>query len=272
MKQLFNFNVKSICYILFFILFSHIYSIDIMINGKSLDKDVINNDLKYIEEMEPSLKDEIMNPQVRKDIYESIAVRESIRLKGEQLKLEDTKEYKDRLEAIKPVIFAKILAHRISEEEMSSSDLLKSYNEMKGSTPVQTFYKFSQILVTDETVANDLIRRLNQGEQFAKLAKMYSTDFSTKNKGGEINWTLSTDLPKEYITSLNSLKKGEFTKTPLKMSNGFIIIKLDKVKIKKHFKFPSFQEIKSKLVEKLKLKNLKSYLEKIKQEFKVELK
>ena len=273
MKQIITLsNFKNIFYILLFTIVSNTYGIDILVNGKLVDKETVNNDLKYMEENDSSLKDKVMQPDFRKEIYDSIAIREAIRTKGEELNLENTEEYKQRLEAIKPVIFAKILRSRMMHEEIDNSELLKSYNEEKERNSAQIFYKFSQILVDDEKQAKELIIRLDHGENFAKLAIMYSTDFETKDRGGKVNWVRSNYLPAEYLTTLSLLKKGEYSRTPILFHNKFLIIQLDKVKTKKHFKFPSFQDIKHKLAEKLHSKKLNDYLNKIREELKVELK
>jgi peptidyl-prolyl cis-trans isomerase C len=67
-------------------------------------------------------------------------------------------------------------------------------------TDVQTYYsvnkdryiepakaKISHILVDDEEQANDLIKRINEGEHFGVLAKEFSADEDTKEKGGLID-------------------------------------------------------------------------------------
>ncbi|HBF73681.1 MAG TPA: peptidylprolyl isomerase, partial [Lactobacillus sp.] len=51
----------------------------------------------------------------------------------------------------------------------------------------------SHILVSKKSTAENVIKQLNQGKSFASLAKKYSTDSATKNKGGKLDPFDNTD-------------------------------------------------------------------------------
>lgn len=73
--------------------------------------------------------------------------------------------------------------------------------------------------------AKDIIKRLENGESFDKLAKKYSDDKATASKGGKINKFSSTDnLEDGIVQAIASLKKGEYTKEPVKTTYGYEII------------------------------------------------
>ncbi|GAC1575141.1 MAG: hypothetical protein NVS3B20_06800 [Polyangiales bacterium] len=63
--------------------------------------------------------------------------------------------------------------------------------------------------------ADDIVARINGGEDFGNLAKELSADSSNKDKGGEFDWTPGFDLP--FHDALARLKVGETTvvDTPL---------------------------------------------------------
>jgi foldase protein PrsA len=67
----------------------------------------------------------------------------------------------------------------------------------------------------------------DQGKNFSQLAKKYSTDSSTKNKGGKLSAFDNTDssLDSTFKKAAFALKQGEYTKTPVKTSYGYHIIK-----------------------------------------------
>jgi parvulin-like peptidyl-prolyl isomerase len=78
-----------------------------------------------------------------------------------------------------------------------------------------------------EDLAKDIIKKLNNGEDFATLAKKYSDDGSA-SKGGDLGWFNKGAMVESFETAAYALKKGEYTKTPVKSDYGYhIILKTD---------------------------------------------
>lgn len=76
--------------------------------------------------------------------------------------------------------------------------------------------------------AKDIIKQLNKGKDFEKLAKKYSTDEATKEKGGDLGYFQPSDMVEEFSESVRNLKNGEYTKEPVKTKFGYhIILKVD---------------------------------------------
>lgn len=73
-------------------------------------------------------------------------------------------------------------------------------------------------------LAKDLIKRLNDGENFEDLAKEYSDDPGTKEDGGNLGYFGKGEMVQEFEDAAFSLKKDEYTKEPVKTSYGFHII------------------------------------------------
>jgi len=89
----------------------------------------------------------------------------------------------------------------------------------------------AQILVSKEDTAKEVITKLQNGEDFAKLAKEYSTDSATKNKGGKMAAfdNDSTSIDTDFKTAAYKLDKvGDYTSTPVKTSYGYSVIQLVK--------------------------------------------
>lgn len=100
----------------------------------------------------------------------------------------------------------------------------------------------AHILVAKEDTAKDIIKQLDEGGDFTKLAKKYSTDTATKSNGGKLSAFDNTDtsLDSDFKTAAFKLKQGEYTKTPVKTTYGYHIIKMikkpGKVKMADHKK------------------------------------
>lgn len=94
--------------------------------------------------------------------------------------------------------------------------------------------------------AKKVIEKLNNGEDFDKLAKKYSDDKATANKGGDLGSFSYEDMVEEFSKACASLEVNEYSKEPVKSSFGYHII----LKTKQEDK-PKLKKVKSEIKEKI---------------------
>jgi len=82
-----------------------------------------------------------------------------------------------------------------------------------------------QILVPDQNKADELLIKIQNGEDFSELAKKNSKS-SNASSGGEMGWRNFSDLPTIFAGALKNKKKG-YISPPLESSSGFYILKLE---------------------------------------------
>jgi parvulin-like peptidyl-prolyl isomerase len=83
------------------------------------------------------------------------------------------------------------------------------------------------IQVSSEKTAREIIKKLNQGADFADLAKEYSEDTGTNTKGGDLGWFSRDQADAEFAQAAFALKNiNDFTQQPVKTSFGYHIIQL----------------------------------------------
>ena len=100
---------------------------------------------------------------------------------------------------------------------------------------------------SSKTKINEVYKRLQNKETFAKLANAYSDDSGSKAKGGELNKFGTGRMVKPFeITAFSLENEGDFSK-PFKTRFGWHIVKL----LKKH-PIRSFVEMKQELTAKIK--------------------
>ena len=77
--------------------------------------------------------------------------------------------------------------------------------------------------------AEEIIKKLDNGEDFAKLAKKYSDDKGTASKGGNLGYfNMDDDFEENFVSAAAALKKGAYSKEPVKTKYGYeIILKVD---------------------------------------------
>jgi peptidyl-prolyl cis-trans isomerase C len=110
----------------------------------------------------------------------------------------------------------------ISEESLKSS---YEWNRANGKI---VEYKVRQILVQSSSQASELIARLDKGEDFADLAKRYTQDPGAQQTGGDLGW-FRPDIfvDHHFADAVAALKKGEYSKQPVRTRFGWHVIKLE---------------------------------------------
>ena len=74
--------------------------------------------------------------------------------------------------------------------------------------------------------AEKLLKKLRKGADFAKLARSYSIDKATKEKGGDLGFIERRDMPPAFSEKAFALKEGEISE-PVKTHRGYHIITVD---------------------------------------------
>ena len=93
--------------------------------------------------------------------------------------------------------------------------------------------------------AEDIIKKLDKGEDFAKLAKEYSDDEGTAKDGGKLTVTYGAVVD-EFWEATNKLKDGKYTKEPVKSEYGYHVIYRISQKEK-----PKLEDVKDEVIDKL---------------------
>lgn len=94
-------------------------------------------------------------------------------------------------------------------------------------------------------LAKEIIKKLDNKEDFAALAKEYSKDGSASN-GGKLPEFNEGDMVEPFFEAAKALKVGEYSKEPVKSEFGYHIILKTAQKEK-----PTLESVRSVIVEKL---------------------
>lgn len=129
-----------------------------------------------------------------------------------------------------------------------TDDEIKTYfedNKASFDTPEQV--EASHILVEDEETAKEVKKKIDEGGDFAELAKEYSTDTQTKNNGGELGYFSTGQMVEAFDKVAFAMKVDEIS-DPVKTDYGYHIIK---VTGKKEAKEATLEDSKEKIKEAL---------------------
>ena len=122
------------------------------------------------------------------------------------------------------------------------------------------------ILVDTEQKAAEVMVKIKQGNDFAALAKEYSIDPSSKDKGGDVGLVNeSTNFVPEFKRAALALQAGQLSPEPVKTDYGYHIIKAGDKKAATQLSFAQVKEqLKLKLANDQKDKIFQTYLEQLK--------
>lgn len=129
-------------------------------------------------------------------------------------------------------------------------------------------YKARHILVDSEEKAKEIIAQLDNKADFAKLAEENSTGPSA-SRGGDLGWFSPGTMVPPFASAVESLKKGEYTKTPVQTQFGWHVILLEDVRESQP---PAFDDVKDQLRNILTNKNVQAYVVELRNAAQVEVK
>ncbi|MFL0583593.1 peptidylprolyl isomerase [Solibacillus silvestris] len=124
----------------------------------------------------------------------------------------------------------------LKDVEVTDKEIEKYYNQASQELNAR------HILVEDEETAKEIKAKLDAGEDFAKLAKEFSTDPGSGAKGGDLGWfTVGTMVP-EFNDAAYALEIDEISE-PVQSEHGFHIIQVtDKRDVKDYGKLEDKKE------------------------------
>jgi foldase protein PrsA len=121
---------------------------------------------------------------------------------------------------VKQQIKFELLATKAAEDQVKVTDdeVKKYYDSLEGQI------RASHILVADEKTADEVEKKLKEGEKFEDLAKEYSTDGTAQNGGDLGFFPKEGQMDKTFSDAAYKLKVGEVSE-PVKTQFGYHIIK-----------------------------------------------
>lgn len=208
------------------------------VNGQPISQSVFDAFVAEQKAQGATDSDELKNA-----VKEELVRRELLAQEAKKKGLDKKADIQGQIElARQAVLIRAYLSDYVRSNPISDAQLKAEFDLIKNSLG-STEYKSRHILVEKEDDAKAIIAKLEKGEKFAELAKQ-SKDPGSKDRGGELDWSSPNSYVKPFAEALTKLKKGEFTKTPVKSDFGFHVIQLDD---SRPLTPPNFDQVKQQL-------------------------
>lgn len=163
-----------------------------------------------------------------------------IEKKTEGVDLSADEEVKKQLELAREQIERSVYIQKEVSKKVTDDRLKAAYEDYKKNFPEVKEVKASHILVKEEAKAAEIIEKLNEGGDFAALAKENSIDGTAKN-GGDLGYFVKQDVVPAFGDAAFKLDVGKFSEKPVKSDFGYHIIKVED---KRNRPVPEFAEAK----------------------------
>ena len=208
-------------------------------------------------------------PEIEARVRDEVVLREIFAQEAEKRGIPATSDYRTQLELARQTILIRELFNDYRKKNpVTDADAKTEYDKFKAQAS-GTEYRARHILVEKEDEAKALLAQLKKGAKFDELAQKHSKDTGSAKNGGDLDFAKPDAYVPEFGQAMASLKKGELTTDPVKSQFGYHIIKLEDTR---EAQFPSFEEVKPQVVQRLEQQKLQDYQETLRKQARTDFK
>jgi len=246
LSTIFSFTLTSVA-------FSANSKVVASVNGEKIYDSEIKRNLNQIPNYD-SLSIE-QQKEIKGKIITAVSKLRAVIQEARRLNVHESKDFKEKLQDFKDqLMYTTLLEQHI--KSFITEKKLRDYYKKNKSKYLQTKANAGHILVEKRAQAEEIIQKLNAGEDFTALAKEHSVGPSA-NDGGNLGWFNKDEMVKEFSEATFALKEGKYTKKPVQTQFGWHVIylkeKMEDVAI-------LFDDVKDQIEEELAEKEIQKYL------------
>ena len=131
----------------------------------------------------------------------------------------------------------------MSENPAKEEDLKAEYDRQMARMGDKD-YLLRHLLLSQEATAKLLMEKVQSGAKIADLAKEYSQDAQSRERGGLTDWVNSADLSPALMDAVKASSKGQLLAKPVKSDAGWHVMVVEDVRA---FKAPTLADTKPQL-------------------------
>jgi peptidyl-prolyl cis-trans isomerase C len=229
--------------------------------------DVTQSDLALAEgNIDPQLA-QLPAEQKRLAALTAIVDSKVIAAKAKSEKLDETPDFQLRLQFILDRELHNTYFKKHIVDVVTDADVKARYDAEIAKMPKEEEVHARHILVKTEDEAKAVIKALDEGKDFAELAKEKSTD-PNKSDGGDLGFFRKGQMVPEFETAAFAMEKGSYSKTPIKTQFGFHVIKVED---RRAAPAPEFDKVKDQVKQVIMRDKYMELLKSSKAEAKIEI-
>ncbi|RWJ16273.1 MAG: peptidylprolyl isomerase, partial [Mesorhizobium sp.] len=125
--------------------------------------------------------------------------------------------------------------------KVTDAEIRARYDQEIANTPPTNEVHARHILVKTKEEADTIIKQLDGGADFQKLANEHTSDPSGKTSGGDLGWFGPGQMVPEFDKAVFALAVGKYTEQPVQSQFGWHVIQVEDKRAKQP---PAFDQVK----------------------------
>ncbi len=169
---------------------------------------------------------------------------------GKKINLEEEPSVKAAIDFVTEKVLMQAFLSKYVQKNISEESVKASYNNYIADETSREEIKASHILLDTQNEAVEVIKMLNNGDDFAEVAKNKSTGPSGPS-GGDLGWFKRGQMVPPFENAAFSLGQNEISQKPIRTQFGWHVIKVFEKRIPQA---PSYESMKNNLIQDLERK------------------
>ena len=233
---------------IFFVTATHAQNIPIVANVNNEDIS-LETMIHAMNELPPEIQSQPFMSYYE-DLLERVIDIKLFAQEGKKMKLDEEPSVRAAIDFVIEKVLMQAFLSKYVQENIKEENIKASYINFIADETSREEIKASHILMDTESEAIDVINMLNDGGDFAELAKNKSTGPSGPS-GGDLGWFKRGQMVPPFEKAAFSLNKNEITQRPVQTQFGWHVIKIFDKRIPEA---PSYESMKNKLIQDLERK------------------
>tara|TARA_Y100001934_G_scaffold140217_1_gene169113 strand:+ start:1583 stop:2389 length:807 start_codon:yes stop_codon:yes gene_type:complete len=209
------------------------------VNGEN----IMLEDVKEFYQASPAAQRGIPFDGVKDAIVDQMISMKLIDKKISETNFAKKEEVERQVEEVKKQVLRDLWIQEQVEARLTEDFLKEKYAELQANLADQYEIKASHILLDTKEAADEVVKELDDGADFAELAKEKSIGPSGK-EGGDLGFFTKGAMVPAFSEKAFSMDVGTYSKEPVETQFGWHVIKVED---KKSVEAPSYEEMKPRL-------------------------
>jgi peptidyl-prolyl cis-trans isomerase C len=196
----------------------------VTVNGKPISNELFEAYVKAVTQGKAASE---LSPAELEQVKEELVRVEVLAQQAEKDGIAKDPDVATRLELTRLNLLQQAGAqHYLKDRQPTEAEMRAEFETQLAATPLVEYHA-RHILVSSQETAQKIIDQLKAGGDFATLAKRFSGDKSTAQKGGDLGWFPPDAMGnKNFADAIGLLKNNQVTPSPIQTQYGWHVLQL----------------------------------------------